>query len=806
MHQTNTSKDKNRMASFEKTNMSNEGPIYPLANSSNTGLQGMNYNDSVNMHATKNEDCLLSSRVSVDPKTAVATGIKISTFIMSALGIPLASQIGQLWNFVLDQLWPNGDNQWEEFMKHVEELINQKITEYARDKALAELEGLGNVLELYQEAIEDWKKDPTNVASQERVRTRFRNADAFFENGMPSFRIKNYEVPLLSVYASAANLHLLLLRDASIYGKDWGLNETNVKDNYNRQLKRTESYSNHCVTWYQKGLQRLKGSDADSWLKFNAFRRDMTFTVLDIVVLFPCYDIQKYPMGVKTEITREIYTDPIGNLPRRPGFQVLDWVNHAPSFEEIEKETTGDPSMVTWINYLEISRNKLGGWNSSNDYWEGHSVHYKYSNDGIVIDSKAYAHGDFSGKFPTEAIHLENCDVYASSSLPVAASNPYGDKASFGVTKVYFDMLNLNDNTLQRGSWDHPKNWGGSWVDLKFLNETPNIKEIQKYSHKLTYVSSFSVDYGSVLCYRWRHSSVDRNNTLDPQKITQISAVKGHTPINCEVVRGNGLTDGDWLQLKGGGSFTLNVSSVIPKTYRIRLRYACGPKDVNLTVSCPDNGIDKTITIPSTSTASLANNLMYKDFKYIDLPIEFITSAAPKRCRINLRLEGVQNTSFFMDKFEFIPENETETRPWKIVTALNNSSVLAFAKNSLYKEAILSNDTGEESQKWRFIYDEEKKAYQIEDVKSPRLILAWIIDGPESRKVWATRSQNIDEHYWILEEQEDSYFIIKNKKNPSLVLDVDGAQTNQGTKIKVNERHPLYSSRTNAQKFKLERV
>ncbi|PER88781.1 insecticidal delta-endotoxin Cry8Ea1 family protein [Bacillus cereus] len=804
MHQNNIGKDKMRVSS-NNTSKGNKGSMYPLASNSNTELRDSNYKDLVNMYKINNGDFLSSPRVLIDSKEVVSTAIEISTSVMSALGIPFASQIGQLWNFVLDQLWPSGENQWEKFMKHVEELINQKLTDFARDKALAELEGLGNVLGLYKEAIEDWKKDPTDVTSQERVRTRFRNTDAFFENGMPSFRIKNYEVPLLSVYASAANLHLLLLRDASIYGKDWGLNETNVKDNYNRQLKRTESYSNHCVTWYQKGLQRLKGSDADSWLKFNAFRRDMTFTVLDIVALFPCYDIQKYPMGIKTEITREIYTDPIGRLMRRPGFQNLDWVNNAPSFEEIEKETTGNPSMVTWINFLEISRNRFRGWNSSNDYWEGHVVHYKYSNDE---DTNADGYGHFSGKFPTEAIYLENCDVYKISSLPVSMSTPYGDVTNFGVNKVHLEMLNLSDNTVQRGVWDYPNNWGGSWIDLEFLNKTSSIKEIQKYSHKLTHVSSFEVNIGSVLCYRWRHSSVDRNNTLDPQKITQIPAVKGHTPINCEVVRGTGLTGGDWLQLKGGGSFGLNISSVLPKTYRIRLRYSCGPKDVRLTVSCPDNGINKTITIPSTSTTSLANDLTYKDFKYIDLPIEFITNTAPKRYRINLRLEDVQNTSFFMDKFEFIPENETENRPLKIVTALNNSSVLAFAENSNFKEAILSNDKGEGSQKWRFIYDEEKKAYQIEDTYSPKLVLAWIIDSSKSRKVWATRSQNIDEHYWILEETSDGWYIIKNKKNQNLVLDVSNANPNNGTEIKVHEKHssdaPEWDKK--AQEWKLQRV
>ncbi|WP_396135563.1 insecticidal delta-endotoxin Cry8Ea1 family protein, partial [Bacillus thuringiensis] len=39
---------------------------------------------------------------------------------------------------------------------------------------------------------------------------------------IPLFSIRNQEVPLLMVYAQAANLHLLLLRDASLFGSEWG--------------------------------------------------------------------------------------------------------------------------------------------------------------------------------------------------------------------------------------------------------------------------------------------------------------------------------------------------------------------------------------------------------------------------------------------------------------------------------------------------------------------------------------------------------------------------------------------------------
>ncbi|MGX1460781.1 ricin-type beta-trefoil lectin protein [Bacillus thuringiensis] len=106
------------------------------------------------------------------------------------------------------------------------------------------------------------------------------------------------------------------------------------------------------------------------------------------------------------------------------------------------------------------------------------------------------------------------------------------------------------------------------------------------------------------------------------------------------------------------------------------------------------------------------------------------------------------------------------------------------------------------AQKCEFVYDRNNNVYQIKSVYDSNLILAWI-DVPDSDKVMAHPNEYKKEHYWYLEETSDGYFIIKNLKNMNFVLDVDGADPNNGTRIKVNNRHPDYSEHINAQKFKL---
>ncbi|WP_458109695.1 RICIN domain-containing protein [Bacillus zhangzhouensis] len=136
--------------------------------------------------------------------------------------------------------------------------------------------------------------------------------------------------------------------------------------------------------------------------------------------------------------------------------------------------------------------------------------------------------------------------------------------------------------------------------------------------------------------------------------------------------------------------------------------------------------------------------------------------------------------------------------PFQIVTALNNKSVIDLNKEN--NNIILWNSHGGDNQKWKFIYNNEKEAYQIKSVWNDDLVLAWIIDAPDSRKVQAHRNQYKEEHYWVLEDMENGNCIVTNYKDPNLVLDVDGGKTENGTIIKLSPK-----GMTRSQTFKIIR-
>ncbi|QHZ50049.1 GlcNAc-binding protein A [Paenibacillus phage phiERICV] len=140
--------------------------------------------------------------------------------------------------------------------------------------------------------------------------------------------------------------------------------------------------------------------------------------------------------------------------------------------------------------------------------------------------------------------------------------------------------------------------------------------------------------------------------------------------------------------------------------------------------------------------------------------------------------------------------NKEDLHEVQIVTVLDETKVLD--KNG-DNEVTLYSSHGGANQRWNFVYDKDKEAHQIKSVSNKDLVLAWNAI-PNSRQVFATPNQNKEEQYWILEKLDD-YFIIKSKKDPNLVLDVEGSKTDNLTKIIVNEQNNGKN-----QKFKLREV
>ncbi|EJR29943.1 N-acetylmuramoyl-L-alanine amidase family protein [Bacillus mycoides] len=149
-------------------------------------------------------------------------------------------------------------------------------------------------------------------------------------------------------------------------------------------------------------------------------------------------------------------------------------------------------------------------------------------------------------------------------------------------------------------------------------------------------------------------------------------------------------------------------------------------------------------------------------------------------------------------------ENNIKNGTYHIVAGVNNTSVVDMSTGK-DRNVNLYGNHGNGNQKWIFEYDDTQGAYQIKSSVDQNLVLAWL-DHDGSNNVFATPNQNKPEHYWIPEDAGDGYFYLKNKKDPNLVLDVQGGYTSNGTNLIVYKKNNSWNQSFKLKKFKDEYV
>ncbi|MEC2709907.1 insecticidal delta-endotoxin Cry8Ea1 family protein [Bacillus thuringiensis] len=597
--------------------------------------------------------------------TSVTTTIEITGTILSDLGVPGASSVSLLLNKLLNILWPNDANTvWGTFAKETADLLNEVLS--ADDPVVIQanenLEGLKNTLDLYLQALKEWKNDPQNPASQERVRTRFRNVDDDFTHDMPSFAKVGYETKLLTVYAQAANLHLLLLRDASMFGEGWGMTQTNINDNYNRQLRLTAHHTDYSVKWYNAGLEKLKGNlTGENWYTYNRFRREMTLMVLDIVALFPNYDARMYPIATSSELTRMIYTDPIAYTQSDPWYKMTNL-----SFSSIENSAIPIPSFFRWLKSVSINSQWWGSGSNQTYYWVGHELVYSNSNYNQSLKVK---YGDPNSYIePPDSISFSSTDVYRTISVVRNSISNYI------VSEVQFNSIS-NTNQVSEEIYKHQSNWSrretkDSITELSLAANPPTtFGNVAEYSHRLAYISEAYQSHNPskypayIPVFGWTHTSVRYDNKIFPDKITQIPAVKsssseGGTWQN--IAKGPGFTGGDVTTAVSPAVITdvikihvtLDTNSLSQK-YRARLRYASNA-NVNATLyTNSSSNYNFELTKGTTETFTT-----YYSYQYVDIPGSIQFNTTSDTVSVYLHMDSTTNANVHVDRIEFIPVDE----------------------------------------------------------------------------------------------------------------------------------------------------
>nr|BAD35166.1 Cry protein [Bacillus thuringiensis] len=790
-------------------------PRYPLANAPGSELQNMGYKEWLEMCSIKGAETFADkSTLSAQSQEGLRTAITIALSLLSNLPGPFGYP-AKLLSIIFPFLWPtNTQAQWEAFMKVVEELVDQKIETFARDQAIQRLRGIQDVISLYQRDAKNFNDYPTSEPIQRQLLSQFTATNTFIVGSMSLFRVGRHEVPLLTTFVQAANLHLLLLRDAIMFGESWGMCPVTVAGYQNDFNNRIADYTDYSVSIYNQGLQKAKTlkanlrdyekypwaryynssvgpefayGDMENWNLYNNYRRDMTLMVLDLVALWPTYNPQQYPIAPKIQLTREIYTELRGNAGN----------TKRPSMDAIDAELIPPPRLFTWLESVDMHR-----WPTSAGYYyytfqnAGIKHRYKYTLDSQTLTSSLRgASGNNFNLVPAEETinrvqnqHGEG--LYTFSFYRSGQSDPF---LNIGTTadKPYVSTMNRIPVEGDQTQANHRLSWITGMV-------IPELS-IPAFGH-------YNPTYISCAAEGWTHLSVERSNEIKSDKITQIPAVKAfQLSNNASVVRGPGSTGGDLVQFSATSSGNKQLwikvkptTIALGRRFKVRIRYAAAA-NVTFTVQKCVTGVACWETATKSVTTTYSGTLTYNAFKYVD-----IFEIPANESEFSLEFLSTSGGPIYIDKIEFIPVNPIPEPPvpegiYQIVTALNNSSVVDMDPGTwgTRHNVHLWQNNNTNNQKWRFVYNSSQGAYQIRNLADENLVLTR--EGANVKVV--SYQNNNTAQYWIIEDAGNEYVYLKSKADPSRVLDVTGSSTQNGTNIQVWSNYGTLN-----QKFKLVKL
>ncbi|MCC3933222.1 pesticidal protein, partial [Bacillus thuringiensis] len=523
------------------------------------------------------------------------------------------------------------------------------------------------------ESFREWEADPTNPALREEMRIQFNDMNSALTTAIPLFAVQNYQVPLLSVYVQAANLHLSVLRDVSVFGQRWGFDAATINSRYNDLTRLIGNYTDHAVRWYNTGLERVWGPDSRDWIRYNQFRRELTLTVLDIVSLFPNYDSRTYPIRTVSQLTREIYTNP-----------VLE--NFDGSFRGSAQGIEGSirsPHLMDILNSITI-------------YTDAHRGEYYWSGHQIMASPVGFSGPEFT--FP-----LYGTMGNAAPQQRIVAQLGQGVYRTLSST-LYRRPFNIGINNQQLSVLDGTEFAYGTSSNLPSavyrksgtvdsLDEIPpqnnNVPPRQGFSHRLSHVSMFrsgfsnsSVSIIRAPMFSWIHRSAEFNNIIPSSQITQIPLTKStNLGSGTSVVKGPGFTGGDILRRTSPGQIStlrVNITAPLSQRYRVRIRYA-STTNLQFHTSIDGRPINQG---NFSATMSSGSNLQSGSFRTVGFTTPFNFSNGSSVFTLSAHVFNSGN-EVYIDRIEFVPAEVTFEAEYDLERAQKAVNELFTSSNQI---------------------------------------------------------------------------------------------------------------------------
>lgn len=193
------------------------------------------------------------------------------------------------------------------------QVIDARISEALFRKVQRHLVGLSDAATQYRNAVA--------AGDMREIMQTSISVNTLFLGLVPSFQISGEEVPLLPVFVIAATLHLSLLRDMALKGREIGLNDASIT-NYKRDLeRRIGEYTRYVDRFVAQALDGAKTANPNTGLPrtrnqpLNAMlieKANLQINVLDIRDTWHAFDAVKFPGSVTVRLNREVFSEVCG--------------------------------------------------------------------------------------------------------------------------------------------------------------------------------------------------------------------------------------------------------------------------------------------------------------------------------------------------------------------------------------------------------------------------------------------------------------------------------------------------------------
>lgn len=708
----------------------NDYSKYPYKNNPNQLLQYTNYKDCLN-------NCRINQKYNGNPENfadadtiaGTSAGIIIAGTMLGAFAAPITSAVIISFGTLLPIIWKSDEEAkttWKAFITIGNRPFNSVVDQTIVDLLYDSIKGLQFALNEYNRQFNSWKASRT-PATATAVLNTFHTIHLNLIIKLQGTLSGQYKIQMLPGYAQVANWHLNLLQQASLYYDEWvkdsgkpaeiyfeeyvtpsneinpclntcsSLNDTANSAYYKCSLKcYIKEYTNYCTKTYNDGLNILKTQSEPLWNLYNAYRREITLTVLDLVALFPNYDPEYYPIGVQSEITRIIYTDANSDK-----FKTIT---------QLEQALTLEPSLFFSIIHLNFyTRNFRQPTDYQNVFaFTANQVFFKYANNQApIIGSPIYGNHNETDELKTIDFNIyysiDMIKIIRHRDFPTIITNILFFSNNTEIFR-YSTNSSLDPNYLRTDTFMIPK--GES-------NHT-------KYVHKLAYmktdnnITNIGTNRERTFAFGWTHANVNLNNIVYADKITQIPAVKAfQISSDSRVERGPGHTGGDLVRLQNSMQLQVTFASDMTQTYKIRIRYA---SNLNLNVTLQIANVTQRRIFSRTFTGNKnSKDLLYEDFGYH----EFTEPLGPPTVTTRtITLQSIAGNSdqLFIDKIEFIPitqqylETSKKEKVETIQQRMNNLFIdprhqFLQTKATDYEIDQMANEIETISEKW---YPQEK--------------------------------------------------------------------------------------------------